>query len=448
MAGLCLSGVSTSFRGKQVLDAVDATISATGVTPLIGSNGAGKSTLLRCVLALQRHSGDIAWNGARVRPDDSPFTVLFHDAPLYPQLTGKQNLALFLRGDRPAGADALIDRAVLSEKVRTYSRGQRQRLALAVALSRPHAWLTEIRYHWYNRTFLLLAALAVAGSVAAFSGSSTGAKADQHRFPAEVADYHRQGVQLSDVLSRPVTVTTAADGSQQIDNPLKYDFLEVGKSISALHGFSATAGTLLDLLTFIVIPLAFIYFGAYSATFDRRAGALKLRVAAVDWPTIVLAKLGSTVAAAAFLLAVVLVTAAALAALGGVVLGGSRVNGFIYPVVAPTSASPQALQFAVSLGIATVFGAVGYAIGALTGSTSWPVVGAALILFPVPIQGAADPRNAMAVLGEHVFNFWGQFKLRPPAAMSLGAAGLVLVMLLAASVAVALLLPRPRARYR
>jgi hypothetical protein len=243
-------------------------------------------------------------------------------------------------------------------------------------------------------------------------------------------------------------VTTAADGSQQIDNPLKYDYLEVGKSISALHGFPATAGTLLDLLTFVVIPLAFVYFGAYSATFDRRAGTLKLRVAAADWPTIVLAKLGSTVAAAAFLLAVILMTAAALATLGGLVLGDTRADGFVYPVVTPPSVSPLTLQFAVSLGIATVFGAVGYAIGALTGSTSWPVVGAALILFLVPIQGAADPRNAMAVLGEHVFNFWGQFKLRPPAAMSLGAAGLVLITMLAVSVAVALLMPRPRARYR
>lgn len=58
-----LAGLSKSFRGTQVLDAVDLEMGPGERVALVGANGAGKTTLIRCLLGEYTHDGDVEVGG-------------------------------------------------------------------------------------------------------------------------------------------------------------------------------------------------------------------------------------------------------------------------------------------------------------------------------------------------------------------------------------------------
>jgi ABC-2 type transport system ATP-binding protein len=116
---------------------------------LLGPNGAGKTTTILMLLGLTEPSG----GEARVDgldPRRQPLEVkrqvgyLPDDVGFYDDLTARENLAYTARLNRLSEADAqeriefLLDEvglmAVIDRRVRTFSRGMRQRLGLADAL--------------------------------------------------------------------------------------------------------------------------------------------------------------------------------------------------------------------------------------------------------------------------------------------------------------------------
>jgi heme exporter protein A len=139
-----LSNVSKTFGTVRALVGVTATLEAGKVTIVTGSNGSGKSTLLALVANLSRPtSGTIDHRGLGHDREAVRAAIgwLGHESLCYGDLTGRENVELSarLRGLEPGATysaaaarfelDAFADRPV-----RTYSRGQRQRIALARAL--------------------------------------------------------------------------------------------------------------------------------------------------------------------------------------------------------------------------------------------------------------------------------------------------------------------------
>jgi ABC-type multidrug transport system ATPase subunit len=109
---------------------------------LLGRNGAGKTTLLRILAGLAKPSkGSVKIYGSEVRdePTRRRIGVLGHGISLYDELTATENLVLFgkLYGlDDPAKlAHQWLERTGLERVrdglVREFSRGMRQRLAVA-----------------------------------------------------------------------------------------------------------------------------------------------------------------------------------------------------------------------------------------------------------------------------------------------------------------------------
>jgi ABC-2 type transport system ATP-binding protein len=134
-----------AFGHVQALDGLDLTVRAGEVAGFLGPNGAGKSTTIRVLLGLLRaDSGTARLLGG----DPWHEAVDLHrrlayvpgDVNLWPNLTGGEAIDLLtrLRGKvDPARKKMLLDRFELdpSKKARTYSKGNRQKVALVAAFA-------------------------------------------------------------------------------------------------------------------------------------------------------------------------------------------------------------------------------------------------------------------------------------------------------------------------
>lgn len=139
------TGLVKRFGETVALDGLDLEVEPGEVHGFLGPNGAGKSTTIRVLLGLLRSdAGTVRMLGGDPWVD----AVALHrrlayvpgDVELWPNLTGGEAIDLFgrLRGgfDR-ARRDELCERFHLdpSKKGRTYSKGNRQKVALIAALA-------------------------------------------------------------------------------------------------------------------------------------------------------------------------------------------------------------------------------------------------------------------------------------------------------------------------
>ena len=135
-----------SFGTTQALDGLDLTVRAGEVAGFLGPNGAGKSTTLRVLLGLLRpDSGTATLLGGDPFRDAVPLhrrlAYVPGDVTLWPQLSGGETIDLLLRL-RGAAVDErrkarMLERFELdpTKKTGTYSKGNRQKVALVAALS-------------------------------------------------------------------------------------------------------------------------------------------------------------------------------------------------------------------------------------------------------------------------------------------------------------------------
>lgn len=141
-----ISGLQKSFGRTKALDGLDLTVAPGDVAGFLGPNGAGKSTTIRVLLGLLRADGGTA---RLLGGDPWRDAVSLHrriayvpgDVTLWPNLTGMQAIDFLtaLRGDGVdlKRRDQLIDRFELDphKKARTYSKGNRQKVAIVAAFS-------------------------------------------------------------------------------------------------------------------------------------------------------------------------------------------------------------------------------------------------------------------------------------------------------------------------
>ncbi|MCM2575592.1 ABC transporter ATP-binding protein [Achromobacter xylosoxidans] len=141
-----LAGVSKHYGVQHAIDGLDLQLREGECVALAGHNGAGKSTLIKLALGLIRPThgrvtlfGEDAHSRAAARLRDRvgylPETVALH-----PSLTGVETLAFYARLKRRSlsGNPALLEKVGIAgaahRRVGGYSKGMRQRLALAQAL--------------------------------------------------------------------------------------------------------------------------------------------------------------------------------------------------------------------------------------------------------------------------------------------------------------------------
>ena len=156
--GLQLRGVSKSFGGTQVLEAVDLDIAPREFIAFLGPSGSGKTTLLRIIAGLESaDSGEVILEDRRIDqlgPGERDVAMVFQSYALYPHMSVRDNMAFGLRNARvPAPEiDSLIADAarvleiepLLDRKPAQLSGGQRQRVAIGRAIvKKPQLFLLD-----------------------------------------------------------------------------------------------------------------------------------------------------------------------------------------------------------------------------------------------------------------------------------------------------------------
>ena len=145
--GLRFENIDKRYGGLFALRRVSFEIGPGECVVIAGRNGSGKTTLLRVAAGLVRPTaGKMSFpsRGASEATANGRPGYVGHATMVYDELTAEENLVLFARlqnapDPSARAAELLIDVGLYDRRnslVRTFSRGMRQRLAIARALVR------------------------------------------------------------------------------------------------------------------------------------------------------------------------------------------------------------------------------------------------------------------------------------------------------------------------
>ena len=142
--------LTKEFNGKKVLDHVSLSVGKGEVYCLLGQNGAGKTTTINIFLGfIEPSEGQALINNMEVKPDRGDTNKMVAYIPevvqLYGNLSGIENLDFFskLAGFTYSAQEltafltkAGLQQAAHASRLSTYSKGMRQKVGIAIALSK------------------------------------------------------------------------------------------------------------------------------------------------------------------------------------------------------------------------------------------------------------------------------------------------------------------------
>jgi ABC-2 type transport system ATP-binding protein len=143
-AAIEFDSLSKSFGKVQAVHDLSFSVEAGRVTGFLGPNGAGKSTTLRMLLGLIRpHAGTATFGGVTYEQLPHPsghVGAVLEEASFHPGRTGRNHLRVLAAAGShpPQRVGEVLDQVGLTpaadRRVKGYSMGMRQRLAIAAAL--------------------------------------------------------------------------------------------------------------------------------------------------------------------------------------------------------------------------------------------------------------------------------------------------------------------------
>jgi ABC-2 type transport system ATP-binding protein len=144
VAAIEIQGVSKRFGSVQAVRDLSFEVAAGRVTGFLGPNGAGKSTTLRVLLGLvHANGGEATFDGRHYEELPHPsghVGAVLEEASFHPGRSGRNHLRVLAAAGRhpEARVGEVLERVGLTDaanrRVKGYSMGMRQRLAIAAAL--------------------------------------------------------------------------------------------------------------------------------------------------------------------------------------------------------------------------------------------------------------------------------------------------------------------------
>lgn len=135
--------LSKKFGRKKVLGEINLKISNGDFLMIFGPNGSGKTTLLKVISGLiKQTSGTIKINGKEDENIKKYIGMISHETYLYENLTAEENLRFYGKMYSAINLEEKIEELLKNvnlqnrkkDEVKTFSRGMKQRLAVARAL--------------------------------------------------------------------------------------------------------------------------------------------------------------------------------------------------------------------------------------------------------------------------------------------------------------------------
>lgn len=147
---ILIEDLTLAYGTQRVLDGLSLRVPAASITALLGGNGAGKSTTLAALLGFVRAQGGtitVAGVDPGADPDAARRRIAYlpENVALYEHLTAVENADYLLalsdeRKDRRVITDALaaagLQERAWDQRLGGFSKGMRQKVAIAVALLR------------------------------------------------------------------------------------------------------------------------------------------------------------------------------------------------------------------------------------------------------------------------------------------------------------------------
>jgi ABC-2 type transport system ATP-binding protein len=144
VAAIEINGVSKRFGSVRAVSDLSFAVEAGRVTGFLGPNGAGKSTTIRILLGLVHQNGGTAtFDGRQYGELEEPSAqvgAVLEDASFHPGRSGRNHLRILAAagGHPQSRVDEVLEKVDLTgarnRRVKGYSMGMRQRLAIAAAL--------------------------------------------------------------------------------------------------------------------------------------------------------------------------------------------------------------------------------------------------------------------------------------------------------------------------
>jgi ABC-2 type transport system ATP-binding protein len=128
---------SKSYSNQIIIKESNFEIKSQRISFLMGPNGAGKTTTIKCLMGMENYLGEILFDGKKIDQVRDRCLVIWDDCPFYTNLSGFQNLLIFGEGKKSKNeikeiASKYLDYHTIKNKVKTYSYGQKKKLALVL----------------------------------------------------------------------------------------------------------------------------------------------------------------------------------------------------------------------------------------------------------------------------------------------------------------------------
>ena len=130
-----VNNLSKKYKNNLLFDNVNIAFENNKISFLLGKNGSGKTSLIKCIFGLEKYDGYISFDDKSVNDVRNKCFVIWDDAPFYTNLTGLQNIEVlseskYSKHEIKKCALKYLGMDILKRKVKTYSYGQRKKLAL------------------------------------------------------------------------------------------------------------------------------------------------------------------------------------------------------------------------------------------------------------------------------------------------------------------------------
>ncbi|MEI6222499.1 MAG: hypothetical protein WCP97_07070 [bacterium] len=275
-------------------------------------------------------------------------------------------------------------------------------------------FVTDFRFFIHSKAIYVLLALLTIIAVGNALTSLDMLKQNLSNFERTKSEHVANGEDVEKALQDEVHIqeNKQSDDSVlvEIDNPVKYDFIQAGRSLFVLTREYYVRNTL-EQLIFLFGPIFFPLLGLWFATYEFSNKTVKIRAIQRSWQSTVLAKQIFLIVLAVAVVCVYAITTGIVGifiynyAVKNVSNTGELLQGVVF-----VSHASLFVKILVSTFISSLLLLLGFSLGILFKKMAVPAGIILLYMLSFPIVGPYDLRSLIAVLGHEYFEFQGNFQ--------------------------------------